>query len=1720
MERIVATAIQTYLTAQVQSSEPTRRFFRIDGFDNEIYQRLLDGLHARENSLAGQRLWVRTAAPISGYEEYALEQGKSATWYRNHVPLGHILVLIFNAHTSDAQSLKNIYPITESLLATKGLDTLIGAAFTNYQLSSEQVDVLKTFLDRLSRTLVQPQLRDIVTFLSAINTYLDQNSSASIKLAIAESLPFLGLFRCGGLVDVLNTSKSDRLLRDIFRAARLGAELLNESQLNAYVKQLEQTEFDDDSAYGGFSPQEKRNLLRRFLTNVLTDRNELLSVLRLEWQEVAPILHKKLRKTKSKKLQGLAETLQAALDEQHLEIEALPELVQDTVQSLVNGNEPETEGLDALLTEYGDSLPKPLRNQLRRLLGVRKYQSTDFIVGITYLAVELLTPLQGELPEGIALRVQFNNRQLEKVSDKEAEALLAFFTLYGGVENAMPSVQWNLASLWILAQQHSNQLTEAEETETDQEKVTKVDLLFRISVVNGEENEITYADLTWHYRSDGPAAATLAHIQAEAKDLTQESRSRLPIPLYNTCPAFNDLGDLDLSRPVFSMGAWYFEKTDLGKELRDALNHRTQPKTLSAIDTAITQLEESWTSFIDGVTKNGILAADLDSLLAAYEVLLGETTACLRSGQEATYGFRLLTQAWIIGPKAFEEWAVIPFLHPLKLQWWRERTRRFNTFLADLLNSSNETTIVDERRFRQEMSITYGSAGYPAVLALPLRDNRPEYFLPIHEVDGYELFQWMGQAGIAYGLNPDLVAEDESEQAAQVASRELARVVQDYVETHPFVCDGLEIYLVQCRNGSLPILLVEQLNSIAHRQNWGLHLDVIVHSTERGASLYERVTEWLKAHEELAARPTDAYFPSVTLKVLECSYEELFHQVDDTDIVILPDVLAEKGQTVESEYEDIQTETVPLTGYLPVYPVQQAPFERGEFTRDILLTSPPQPSLMRHFYNIQRAACERKPIPADKEARFQLQVSLQDWERELTALHERFNWVVCYDTTVDRFLLKDTLPNAVEVIRYSLGLGTNRRHNLTVSSSYRAQDIVVRRLTNNLEKLLPSTPSEFRQQVAQQLVQEAKKVSGNLVLRAAGPGAYLNELIGMVIAKHLTERRYLQEHPDALITWIYLDDFAHWFDNKLPDLLFVAVPPETDGKLLIHAEVLETKCVGETSFDLEATDAQQQVAQGINRLAQAWTPGATHLDAPYWYDQFYKAVVGNLIVSRDQIPLWEVFRREVPKGNFNLSLSGHAWIFCHDGSASIRGLLDEREAKITAPDVQSIPHLYHHFGRAGLRKALQELVEETWHIPTPANTWSSTFDAPPATASTAAPTVPPQLESSVAAEPRAKLPSSTTDIPSVTPETPSATSSDPFHSWLTEKSDELMRTLRNYDIQIYPIETEKADIGPSIVRFKVRLKPGEKLSRLQNINEDLARELALGSVPLIANVPGSYYVGIDLPRAESEIIYLSPLLDNLSRPSPGALPIIIGQTPEGQTVIEDLSEFPHLLVAGATNSGKSVFLRNLVLCLLVQYSPTSIRLLIVDPKRTDFSFFNGLPYLIDNKVIADQEEARDRLLDLVRSEMPRRQKIMAGRSLRVKDFNSRYPDEALPPIVAIIDEYAQLISIMAKRERESFERDLMSLAAVARSTGIHLILATQRPSADVVTGTLKANLPASIAFKVASSVNSRIVIDQNGAENLLGRGDMLFQKPSGEILRLQAPFMDEVTLQKYLQGLK
>lgn len=388
------------------------------------------------------------------------------------------------------------------------------------------------------------------------------------------------------------------------------------------------------------------------------------------------------------------------------------------------------------------------------------------------------------------------------------------------------------------------------------------------------------------------------------------------------------------------------------------------------------------------------------------------------------------------------------------------------------------------------------------------------------------------------------------------------------------------------------------------------------------------------------------------------------------------------------------------------------------------------------------------------------------------------------------------------------------------------------------------------------------------------------------------------------------------------------------------------------------------------------------------------------------------------------------------------------------------------------------------------------------------------------AEPSSVQPAPTVPPPtSVVPVTPSATqaSSDAEERALIAKqAGELKRILRDHSISVQELDPEKAQVGPSVIRYRVRLKPGAKVATLRSRAEDIGRELACRTTPLIDNIAGEHYVGIDLERPRRQVIPLLPAIEALPVPRGLALPVTVGVTPDGTHVQLDLVQLPHLLVAGSTMSGKTVFLHAVLLSLIAKLPPERLELLIIDPKATDFVLYNGLSYLRGGRVFTEAEDAIDQLSHLTGDELRVRTAVLQqARFPNISEYNAANPATALKPIVVVIDEYADLIAVLSKKDRGEFEREVNRLAQRARSVGIHLVLATQRPTADIVTGLLKANMPCRISFRLPQRVDSQTILDQSGAENLFGRGDMLLLQ-SDRVTRLQGYYMPNTEMADFL----
>ena len=360
-------------------------------------------------------------------------------------------------------------------------------------------------------------------------------------------------------------------------------------------------------------------------------------------------------------------------------------------------------------------------------------------------------------------------------------------------------------------------------------------------------------------------------------------------------------------------------------------------------------------------------------------------------------------------------------------------------------------------------------------------------------------------------------------------------------------------------------------------------------------------------------------------------------------------------------------------------------------------------------------------------------------------------------------------------------------------------------------------------------------------------------------------------------------------------------------------------------------------------------------------------------------------------------------------------------------------------------------------------------------------------------------------------------------------STEVEQRLLDFGIKV---EVVGVHPGPVVTRFELALAPGVKANRITNLSSDLARSLSVVSVRVVEVIPGKSVVGLEIPNQQREMVSLREVLESTQyQESHSPLSLALGKDISGKPVVVDLSKMPHLLVAGTTGSGKSVGLNSMLLSLLFKSTPEEVRLIMVDPKMLELAVYNGIPHLL-TPVVTDMREAANVLRWSV-AEMEKRYRLMASQGVRnIAGYNDKIKEahrqkapikppewyasqcangclETLPLIVVVIDEFADMMMVVGKKVEQLIAR----IAQKARAAGIHLILATQRPSVNVITGLIKANIPTRIAFQVSSKIDSRTILDQQGAQQLLGNGDMLYLPPgSGVPMRVHGAFVadDEV----------
>ncbi len=345
----------------------------------------------------------------------------------------------------------------------------------------------------------------------------------------------------------------------------------------------------------------------------------------------------------------------------------------------------------------------------------------------------------------------------------------------------------------------------------------------------------------------------------------------------------------------------------------------------------------------------------------------------------------------------------------------------------------------------------------------------------------------------------------------------------------------------------------------------------------------------------------------------------------------------------------------------------------------------------------------------------------------------------------------------------------------------------------------------------------------------------------------------------------------------------------------------------------------------------------------------------------------------------------------------------------------------------------------------------------------------------------------------------------------------LEETLMDFDIEAKVVEINK---GPVITRYELEPAPGVKLHRITSLGDNIALAMKAQSVRIVAPIPGKGTIGFEVPNSSSSLVYLKDVLDSKEYREPQSkLKLALGKDIAGTPVIADLASMPHLLIAGATGSGKTVCVNTIITTILYNATPDEVKFIMIDPKRVELAVFNDMPHLL-SPVVTDAKKVAS-TLDWVVSEMDSRYELFAKVGVRnITLYNEKFgkePKGGLPYIVIVIDELADLMMVA----QADVEGAITRLAQLSRAVGIHIIIATQRPSVDVITGVIKANFPARISFKVASKVDSRTVLDINGADKLLGRGDMLFVEPgASKPVRAQCSLISDKEIERITNFIK
>lgn len=1691
---------------------------KIEGINEDYFPAILNAL--LEDGSQFKTFYhpvIRTIKQIEGFDSFVLNENENGVWLRNNVKSNEALILLMNERTPEAQSLKDIVAIDETqLLSSEGLRSLDEALHQNSYLEPHQIkDLMRLIGAYQYKNELDLQLSMLIAYLEdVIKTKND--SDEPFKTILGKQLPHFRLFK-DEFLKFESLEALRKQLRKNFLLSHLRKTMVSYLDSEKLAKNVEN--FMSNEEKTNYSSEmwnqfkDEVHFLEKAMEFIERKNNDLLSL--VSYTDAERIFGFKVSNSLKDKLNNARDIL---IDKYVTAID-LAETVEEENQLKQQKNDAENrfdKGVEAVnaksdldaIREFREEFEEELEKEviLKKIVNLENKlenpsEYIDIFEAVLSESLVMLEDIDHEKFEG-NLSFELSVDETQELSEKQA----TFFNFH-------------LKSLSMLS--------------------SNIIVLSHLKGAEDVSKEVEVLKVTLRLlRNEEPLAKTEFKIDA-GEAISENSFSQFINQIQN-----GYLQYIDVKRG-----------TPSEQDFRDHLSEQTKftsltdkrlLKPIQQFDefnkeyTALLQtvLNEERGATIDDITKAAILTqeflncseADVDGVRKVYSLLNDMGTINIVETKNSR--------------QSEVERKIVSIFNPVRFIAYGYKLVHFGKLIADLSDTSQgRNKIQDVEDLKQYKEYLRGSFANLA----------PSYYV---SREGHHLFvqdEFYGQGTYLEGGEIESVAS----QATSFA-KEIEKVAHDYVRVYPYTADCLDILFLYVTNLEFVKKSIEQIL----KKDSVRKLNVTIHSPARAAMLYDEINQWIQSQEEyMNAVDVFGEFPRLEINVLPFSDSKTLEEKLDTlmldfDLAVFIDYFGQQDnlKIPHQFYPEAHKEC-------ELDDKQWAFYENREFksikegTRLISYVSPTQPKLMQQFYNMQAILKDGLVIEPEKIGllKGRLSVTRTETNTLYKLAHEKFNWVITYDKFMDPLLMKQVAEGS-NIIRYHVNRSGKEEIKVLVSSSdsirrSSEKDVETNyyrtRLHSRLKDQLKVTTLD--EQKVDESLKIVKDLSGGLVLRALGPGKFVNEFLSVYLTVAQSGN-----HQDAVVLWDMCDELE-WFRTrqKRPDLLKTTIQYSANTETYdINFDLVELKLIQEESYVSEVTDAKVQLLSGERALQKFFRRFESTLERELYLNSFLLHLEDKRAYEEYELALLHELKHN-PNVKINFSFTKSIYAYIHNKNTVFEGRTElspghyfEREDE----DGISVHTFTRSYILSEMNVSSDEVKLEIGDEGSVVEPNPGPVVVKPDSIDKALPKVPEREQGD---NPSALMPiqpptgqgvgdESGNPVDPVEPKVLPADqypeeialsnvqvpNEESFDAALQELGNRYADTLQT-KLRINGVQftAERTIVGASVIRIIGRIPPNQSITAVEKKAKDMPLWLHIDSPPTIFSDRNG--INIDINRNDPDTIYFSQFMkyvrNNVTNQDlEKGFIVPIGLSPLNEVMTVDFNGTePHMLVAGSTGSGKSVSLNSIVMSMMCLYDPNELQFVFIDPKQVEFSMFDGVKHT--EKVLLDLNESAD-YLDVMIAEMEQRySKFRDAFAKNLMEYNElliqeNRHEEILPRMVIVFDEFADFM-MQDKEFAQRIETAIKRLGQKGRAAGIHMIVCTQSPKAEIISTTIKNNLAARLCLRVTDSVASNVVMDTSGGENLAGKGDYLF-KTNKEPVRGKSPYLQPLALRALMQYFK